>query len=100
MFAFFRYMLSIETPHELEEYMGDILDLSVADNKAFVQELLRRRWQTSVESNTKSKHQPSEFVVLSKKQNLQVRDCMITLYIYFDEYLMFVAELDLVRYLL
>jgi len=39
-----RYLLSIDTAAELEEYLGEILDIAVPANKNFVQELLER-WQ-------------------------------------------------------
>jgi len=39
-----RYLLSIDTATELEEYLGEILDITVPANKNFVQQLLER-WQ-------------------------------------------------------
>jgi len=52
--------------------MGDILDLSAAENKAFVKELLNRRWRTSVDKNAGGKQLHQNGMVLSKKENSQV----------------------------
>ena len=38
------YLLSIDTASELEEYLGELLDVTVPANKNFVRELLER-WQ-------------------------------------------------------
>jgi len=38
------YLLSIDTATELEEYLAEILDITVPANKNFVQELVER-WQ-------------------------------------------------------
>jgi hypothetical protein len=78
-------LLSIETPHELEEYMGEVLDLSVAVNKAFVQELLSKRWRTAVDTNSYSKQLPAEGMVLLKKLNSQVINYVILVHLlWFD----------------
>ena len=52
--------------------MDEILDSSAVENKAFVAELLNRRWHTSVDRSVSSKQLHPNGMVLSKKENLQV----------------------------
>lgn len=44
LYAVDSYLLSIDTAAELEEYLGEILDITVPANSKFVQELLQQ-WQ-------------------------------------------------------
>jgi len=54
LFAVGRYLLSINTAAELEDYLGEILDVTVTANKNFVQQLLER-WQ----QRDKTVHEPA-----------------------------------------
>jgi len=50
LFVVDSYLLSIDTAAELEEYLGEILDITVPANEKFVQELLQQ-WQQQNETS-------------------------------------------------
>ena len=79
----------METPLELEEYMGEILDLSIPENKKFVEELLRRRRRSAADSTARSNQ--SSGLLLAKKDNLKV--LTLIKFACFHKYL-FYAELS------
>ena len=50
------YLLSTDSAAELEEYLGEILDITVPDNNKFVQELLQQWQQRNQISNEPPVH--------------------------------------------